>query len=138
MKLNPHLTFNGNCKAAFEFYHDLLGGSLTLISYADSPAAAQVPPDWQHRIVHGTLTLAESEIAGADILPEQYTKPAGFCLLLQPENEDKAKRLFASLSENGNIEMPIQQVFWSACYAKFTDQFGTPWEISCVEAPSHV
>ena len=44
MELKFHLTFNDQCQAAFQFYAAQLAGSnLTMLSYAESPAAQQVP-----------------------------------------------------------------------------------------------
>ncbi len=42
MRLNPHLAFNGQCEAAFEFYEKCLGGKIVvMMTFGDSPAAAQ-------------------------------------------------------------------------------------------------
>jgi PhnB protein len=136
MKLVPHLTFNGNCKAAFEFYRDLLGGSLNMTTFGESPAADRVPNEWKDRIVHATLTLDESEIAGADVSPDDYKKAEGFYLLIEPEDPKEAKKQFLALSEGGHVQIPLQEMFWSVCYASLVDRFGTPWEISCTETPS--
>ena len=47
MRWNPHLTFNGQCEAAFKFYEKCLGGTIDMMmSYGDSPMAEQTPLDW--------------------------------------------------------------------------------------------
>lgn len=135
MKLVPHLTFNGNCKEAFEFYRDLLDGSLALTTFGESPATSHVPEEWKDRIVHATLTIPDSELAGADVPPNEFKEAEGFYLLLEPEDAGKAERLFAALSEGGVVRIPLQEMFWSVAYASLIDKFGTPWEISCTEAP---
>ncbi|HKS37128.1 MAG TPA: VOC family protein, partial [Verrucomicrobiae bacterium] len=57
MKLNPHLSFNGQCEAAFRLYERILGGQcVTMLTYGDSPTADQVPPEWRQKIAHATLT----------------------------------------------------------------------------------
>lgn len=136
MKINAHLTFNGNCREAFELYESLLGGSLTMTSFGESPAAKHVPQEWKERIVHATLSLEKSEIAGADVSPDDYKKPEGFYLLIEPEDPSRAENLFAALAAGGEIKIPLQEMFWSVCYGSVVDKFGTPWEISCAEAPS--
>lgn len=46
MRWNPHLTFNGQCEAAFKFYEKCLGGTIVMMmSYGDSPMAEQTPLD---------------------------------------------------------------------------------------------
>lgn len=135
MKLVPHLTFDGNCKEAFELYSDLLEGSLNLTSYGESPAASHAPNEWRDKIIHATLTFSDSELAGADVLPSEYKKAEGFYLLLEPENSGAAQKLFEALSNDGLVQVPLQETFWSIAYASLVDKFGTPWEISCAQAP---
>jgi uncharacterized glyoxalase superfamily protein PhnB len=44
MQLNPHLSFNGQCEAAFRFYEKCLGGKVIfMMTYGDSTMAEQVP-----------------------------------------------------------------------------------------------
>ncbi len=137
MKLVPHLTFDGDCKEAFEFYRDLLGGSLAMTSFGESPAASQVPEEWRERIVHATLTLDGMELAGADVPPDEFLKAQGIYLLLEPEDEKEAERLFVALAENGDVQIPLQEEFWTVAYGALVDRFGTPWEISCMESPAN-
>jgi PhnB protein len=67
MKLNPHLSFGGQCQAAFQFYERCFGGKiLTMLPYGDSPMAEQVPPEWRGKIVHATLTVGDNVLMGAD------------------------------------------------------------------------
>ena len=44
MQLNPYLSFNGQCEAAFKFYEKVLGGKIEAINairgLADGPAGA--------------------------------------------------------------------------------------------------
>lgn len=35
ININPFLQFNGNCRAAFEFYKNAFGGDFTMISTAE-------------------------------------------------------------------------------------------------------
>ena len=135
MKLVPHLTFDGKCKEAFEFYNALLGGSLAMTTYGESPAANGFPEAWNERIIHATLMLESSELAGADVPPDEFRKIQGCYLLLEPENTKEAERLFLALSKDADIKMPLQKTFWSIAYGSLVDKFGTPWEISCAQAP---
>ena len=107
-----------------------------MTSFGDSPAAKHVPEGWTNRIAHATLSLGESEMAGADVSPDEYKKAEGFYLLVEPEAPNEAERLFSALSANGEVKIPLQEMFWSVCYGSLVDRFGTPWEISCVEAPN--
>jgi PhnB protein len=53
-----HLAFNGNCADAMRFYERALGGTLeVMLRTADSPMAAEVPPEFGDRIMHACLAL---------------------------------------------------------------------------------
>jgi PhnB protein len=42
-----------------------------------------------------------------------------------------AERIFQALSDNGKVQMPLQQTFWAARFAMLVDQFSVPWMINC-------
>lgn len=50
MQLNPYLSFNGKCEAAFKFYEQCLGGKIgVILTYGSSPMAEQTPPEWRDK-----------------------------------------------------------------------------------------
>ena len=135
MHVSTHLIFDGQCEAAFQFYERALDGkNLTMLTYGNSPMAEQVPLGWRAKIVHASLTIGDTELAGVDVLPEQYVQPQGFCVLLHVDDPVEAERIFYALAENGEVRMPIQNTFWSARFGVLSDQFGVPWEINCKQA----
>jgi len=135
MQLSLHLTFSGQCEAAFTFYERSLGGKLGfMLRYGDSPAASEVPSDWRDKIVHGSVMVGGTTLAGADVVPAQYEKARGLYVLLSVADADEASRVFQALSNNGAIQMPLQKTFWSPSFGVVVDQFGIPWEISCEQA----
>jgi len=132
MRLNPYLSFNGQCEAAFRFYETCLGGKITfMMTYGDSPMAAQAPPDWGKKIVHATLAVNDSILQGSDVTPEHYEKPQGISVNLNMSDAREAERIFKALAENGTVQVPIQETFWAQRFGVATDQFGTPWIINC-------
>ena len=136
MKSSPHLTFAGQCEAAFRFYERLFGGKhLMLLPYGESPLADQVAPQWRAKILHASLTLGDTALLGADVRPEQYDKPRGFYVLVSVDDPVTAERMFAALAEDGEVHMPLQKTFWSPRFGAVVDRFGIPWEVSCEQAP---
>jgi PhnB protein len=130
-----YLSFDGTCEAAFRFYEQRLGATPpSMFPYAGSPM--NVPPEWQSKIMHGSITLGGVTIAGADPPPGGYQQPQGFRVFLESEDPAETERLFNALAENGRIEMPLQETFWSLRFGVLTDQFGIPWTISCAQAPT--
>jgi PhnB protein len=136
MRWNPHLTFNGQCEAAFKFYEKCLGGTIVMmLSYGDSPMAEQTPPDWRNKILHATFALGDQIITGGDVQPASYQKPQGFSLLLNVAAADEAEGVFEILAENGVVQMTVQETFWALRFGMLVDQFGTPWMINCGSRP---
>ncbi len=135
MKLSVHLTFNGQCEAAFRFYAQSLGATIaTMLTYGDSPMAEQTPVEWRGKIIHATLILGDTTLAGVDLFGKDYEPVKGFFALMEVDDPAEAERVFAALSENGSVRMPIQETFWATRFGVLVDQFGTPWEINCGRA----
>ena len=132
MKVNPHLTFGGHCQSAFKFYERCIGGRIvTMLTWGDSPIAHQAPPAWRDKILHATLAVGDSVLTGVDVVPEQYQQPKGFSVQLGLDDPGDAERIFAALSEDGTVQMPLQRTFWALRFGVLVDQFGIPWEINC-------
>lgn len=133
MRLSFHIHFDGHCQEAFELYETLLGGKIgTMLPFSRSPAAINVPKNWQSKIVHANIQISGVEIAGDDVPPEQYEAPKGFYVLLVFENQDETKAAFEGLARQGKILFPLQKTFWSPCYGIVVDRFGVPWKLNSV------
>lgn len=136
MKLNLYLMFNGQCEAAFKFYEQCLGGKIAaMMTYGEtpkeSPMAEQVSPGLQDKIMHVHLTVDDWELMGSDSPSEYYEEPKGFSVSLNIDNLVEAERIFHTLAENGKVQMPLQQTFWTDGFGMLVDRFGTPWMINC-------
>jgi PhnB protein len=137
MKLSPYisLSFNGQCEAAFKFYERCLGAKIAfMLTWGNSPMAAEAPPDWSEKILHGRITVGDTDLIGVDVPPNQYEQPKGFSVLLNMDDLVAAERIFHALSENGTVQMPIQKTFWAPLFGGLVDQFGIRWEINCEDA----
>ena len=132
--LRPHisLAFNGRCEAAFRLYERCLNGTIAfMITWGDSPMAADVPAEWHVKIFHATLKVGATVIMGSDVPADRYEAPKGFSIVLQMDDAIAAERAFHALAANGTVAMPLQETFWASRFASFTDQFGVPWTINC-------
>ena len=135
MQLNPYITFNGQCEAAFKFYEKCLGGKIeAMMTHAGTPAEQQVPSEWRNKILHARLTVGDQVLMASDAPPERYEKPQGFSVSLNIDNVGEAERIFRALSENGKVHMPMQQTFWAARFGMCVDRSGTPWMVNCDKA----
>jgi PhnB protein len=132
MQMNPYLSFNGTCEAAFTAYARVLGAKPgPLFRYGGSPMADAAPPGWADKVMHGSVTIGEETVMGADIAPDNYQAPQGISLSLQIGSTDEAERIFRDLAEDGHIVMPLEKTFWAARFGMLVDRFGIPWLINC-------
>jgi PhnB protein len=134
--VNPYLSFNGQCEAAFKFYEKCLGGSgLSFHKYAGSPMSGQVPAEWQDKVMHATLLLGNTALMGADAPPNYFREPQGFSISVSIDQPEDADTVFAALAEGGKIMMPIAKTFWSARFGMLIDKFGIPWMVNSNQQP---
>jgi PhnB protein len=135
LNLNISLVFNGQCEAAFRFYERCLNGTITfMLTWGNSPMAADAPADWGTKIYHSTLKIGDAAITGGDFPPDRYEQPQGFSFVLQMDDPIAAESIFQALSESGRIGMPLQETFWAGRFGVVKDQFGITWTINCERA----
>lgn len=132
MEMNPYLHFNGQCQEAFGFYERILGGKVEFsMTHGESPMKDQVKPEWHGKIMHARMRIGDQVLMGSDPPPNYYEQPQGFMLSLSAKAPDEAGRLFRSLSEGGQVKMPLQKTFWAEAFGMLVDRFGIPWMVSC-------
>lgn len=132
MKINPYLTFSGQCEEAMKFYAKVLGGKLELMPFEGTPGAEHVPADYRKKIMHACLNLGDFSLMASDSMPGQKVDMSGMSVALHPEKPAEAERIFKALSENGKITMQLAETFWSPRFGMLVDRFGTPWMVNCV------
>jgi len=132
MQMTPYLSFDGRCEEAFRFYEECLNARLgAIFHYKGTPLADQVASGWADKVMHGSVTIGEQIVMGADVAPEAYEEPKGFSLSLQIKETTDAERIFHALSNGGRIVMPLEKTFWAARFGVVVDRFGISWLINC-------
>jgi PhnB protein len=132
MQLNPYLSFNGQCEAAFKFYAEALGGQIVAtMTYGETPMADQTPAEWRGKIAHTRMAVGGTMLMGSDSPPDRFEPMKGVTIALGIDEPAEAERVFQALAAGGNVTMPIQETFWARRFGMLTDRFGTPWMINC-------
>lgn len=132
MDLCPYLSFKGNCAEAFRFYEKCFGGKINaLITYGDTPMSSEVPEAQKNRVMHGYLDIKGKTLMGADPPSERFTPMAGNSVMLDIEKPEEAERIFAELSKDGVMQMPMAETFWAHRFGACTDRFGIQWMVNC-------
>jgi PhnB protein len=125
--MNPYLSFNGQCEAAFKFYEQCLSGKIVaMITHAGTPAEEHVPSEWRNKILHARLIVGDEVLMGSDAPPDRYEEPKGFSVALGIDDPADAERIFHALAEKGTVRMPMQQTFWTIRFGMLVDRFGIP------------
>jgi PhnB protein len=53
----------------------------------------------------------------------------GFSLSLNVSNEAEASRLFSTLADGGQVQMPLAKTFFSPAFGMLADRFGVSWMV---------
>ena len=142
--VNPYLTFNGTCEAAFTFYKSVFGGEIPFMGkFKDMPPQEGCPELSEadkEKIMHTSLLISkESVLMGSDSSESSGHKiiPGNnFALSINAGSREEADKLFSGLSAGGQITMPMNKAFWGAYFGMFTDKFGIQWMVNFDEGPN--
>ena len=125
MQLHTYLNYGGNCEQAFRFYEQHLGGKITMLTRHGEMPNPNVPPDFKNAVLHARMNLGGTELLGADI--PGYEPMRSAYLSLTVESDAEADRIYALLTEGGQIFMKMQETFFASRFAMLRDRFGTSW-----------
>lgn len=131
-KIIAYLTFDGNCREALSFYHQCLGGDLSLTPLAGSPAEEHMPGANGNSILHGCLTKGDITLMASDRLCETgpFVQGNSVSLCLDCTTREEIDAWFAGLSAGGTVTSEPQPTFWGAVFGHLTDKFGVQWMLN--------
>ena len=130
MKLDIYINYKGNCREAFRFYEQHLDGKITMMStFRDMPDTAKIPEERKNDILHARMEIGGAVLMGADIPTAEPMRSA--YLSLSVETAEKAEKIYALLSDGGEIFMKMEKTFFASRFAMLRDKFGTSWMILC-------
>ncbi|HYD94172.1 MAG TPA: VOC family protein [Noviherbaspirillum sp.] len=133
MQVQPYLFFNGRCEEALGFYREALGAEVTmLMRYKDSPEPpppGMVPPGSENKVMHAAFRVGDTLLMASDGNCAGTPDFQGFSLSVSAPDEAAAQRMFATLSEGGQVRMPLGKTFFSPCFGMAADRFGVGWMV---------
>ncbi len=142
-QVSIYLNFPGNAEEALRFYQRVFGGEFTggILRFGDMPPQEGMPPlpeACRHMVLHaalpilgGVFTLMVSDAPEALGFHVRFGNNA--YINLMPDTRAETRRLFQALSEGGQVEQELQDMFWGDYYGACTDKFGVQWMFNCPE-----
>lgn len=133
--MHPYLNFDGKAEEAFNFYKSVFGGEFTFFAkMSDAPESDKLSEEERNRVMHVALPINEHTILMAsDCVPSAghvLKEGNNMYINLSAESREDADRLFNGLSAGGNIEMPMEDMFWGDYFGSFKDRFGIQWMVN--------
>ncbi|RYF91553.1 MAG: VOC family protein [Chitinophagaceae bacterium] len=123
--ITPYLNFNGNATEALDFYSKAFGGSVTM-----RQTFGEMVPDesYKNKIMHATFEAGSLQFMVSDC-PPGVSVNTGDQVSLSLNFDDVAslENTFKTLSEGGNVTMPLQDTFWGARFGMAKDKYGVHW-----------
>jgi PhnB protein len=123
----PYINFQGRAREAMAFYHQILGGKLSLLAWDASgtmKAAGASGP-----IGYGRLEADDVRLFGSDGNPAHPATP-GDTIAITLAGPDKAalSAAFEALADGGSVGMPLTEAPWGTA-GWVTDKFGITWNV---------
>jgi PhnB protein len=133
MKLEPYLFFEGRAEEAIEFYKRALGAEVTAMFRMDEspepPPPGMLPPGSEKKIMHANLKVGDMMMMISDGMASGKPDFKGISLSLSGLTVAETDRIFAALSEGGNVRMPLGKTFFSPRFGMVADRFGVGWMV---------
>lgn len=149
--MQPYLFLNGRCEEAILFYRDQLRAEVvSQMRFSEAPqpcstantnaqANAEAHADanaegHSAKIMHAVLRVGGSELLLSDGMGSGEAKFEGFSLALSAHSEDEVRRIFAALSQGGQVRVPLAPTFWAPLFGIVCDRFGVSWMVMVASA----
>jgi PhnB protein len=131
-RLNPYLTFQGNAREAMEFYRDVLGGELTVTTFAEG--GLPHGPDEGEKVMHSQLeTPSGFTLMASDAVAHSPDVPtSGVQISLSGDTDCDAELTgyYDKLAARGKVMEPLEQAPWGDKFGMVADPFGVLWLVN--------
>ncbi|QDU58934.1 VOC family protein [Aeoliella mucimassa] len=126
-RVTPFLMFEGQAEEAMKLY-------LSLFPDAAIESVEKYGPDEMGK--PGTVKLASFTLAGQRVMcidspaDHDFTFTPSMSLFVDCEDEPQLEKLFAELSKEGKVMMPLGDYGFSQKFGWVSDRFGVSWQLN--------
>lgn len=135
-----YVNFDGKTEEAFLFYKKVFKSEFVgkgIQRFSDIPPSDEHPPmpeAIKKMVLHVELPIVGNHILMGTDAPKEMgftlTKGNNMHICMEPETREEADRLFNELSAEGNVTMPMADMFFGAYFGEFSDKYGINWMIN--------
>ena len=79
--------------------------------------------------MHSSLRIGDTTVMASDGYCQGKGTFQGVSLALTVPDDAEAKRRFASLSDGGQVQVPLTKTFFASSFGMVADRFGVSWMI---------
>ena len=131
MHVQPYLFFEGRAEEAAEFYKEKLGAEVTMLmrnkDAPEKPPPGMLPPGSENKVMHMALRIGDTTVLASDGSCKGKPNFQGISLSLTVKDAAEAAKVFAALSDGGQVQMPLGKTFFSPSFGMVADKFGVGW-----------
>ncbi|WP_439132127.1 VOC family protein [Polaribacter sp.] len=130
MKVQPYLTFDGNCNEALSFYSELFNAEIkSKETYEDKKV--DVPSSYRKKLQHAELKGKNIHLFAYDASPDTPLNSGNNISISVDLNDNtKAENVFKQLSNSGVVHHKFREREWGY-FGRCTDQYGISWMVNC-------
>ena len=133
LQLTPFIMLDGNADEAIRFYEQVLNATVVFKqTFGEAPEDPEnpIPADAKNRIAHSVLKMGVSELFVADLDPGQHHNQGNVVsICITTVDAEHTRRLYDSLRDGGQVNVPLQEFYFSPAYGVVTDKFGAVFQI---------
>jgi PhnB protein len=131
LQSQPFLLFDGNCAEAMTFYHECLGGELTLTKLGDTRMKEQFPAEKHGWIINAHLESGDIAISATDWMASPAYEPTPgdtFAIFVTGTTRDELEPAFNKLAKGaGQDRFQELHDLPFGTYGQFFDRYGIQW-----------
>ena len=144
-RVSTYLNFSRTTEEAFNFYKSVFGTEFegAIDRMGDVPPQEGQPElseDDKNLVMHVQLPILGGHMLMGTDAPEsmgfKLNQGNNVYINLEPDTRTETDELFKTLSEGGEVEVPLQVMFWGDYFGSLVDKFGVQWMFNCTEKPA--
>ncbi|MHB8157241.1 MAG: VOC family protein [Desulfocucumaceae bacterium] len=126
-KIIPFLMFSGKAEDAMNFYISIFDRSdiISISRYGPNEIGVE------GTVLHATFSLKEQMFMCIDSsIKQEFTFTPAISLYVTCDTEEEIDRIFAKLSQDGKVLMPLATHLFSEKFCWVEDKYGVSWQLN--------